>query len=108
MNFSVVTYGCSINYANINKIVEHIKNMGLVYKNKNNTDYVIISSCSVRQNVINKLYSKLGKIKKSKIIIIGCIMNRKYIYKRFKCVKLITNKIRDILLFLNEKKNSNI
>ncbi|MGX7589112.1 hypothetical protein ACT2CC_00080 [Candidatus Vidania fulgoroideorum] len=104
MNFSVKSFGCKINKYNSNKLIKKLKGNGLKYKkNIFNIDYLIIYSCSVRNNVINKIYSIFGKLnKKCNVILLGCVLNKKYIKKNFKCIKLISNNLKEVISYIKK------
>lgn len=115
--FSIITFGCKVNYAESSKISnELIKNNFLLVNIKDKPDFVIINSCSVTNSADIECIKTIKSIIKEnvnvKIIITGCatrdndIKNIKNIIAIFNNNE--KNKIVDYILNKNkEEDNSN-
>ncbi len=73
---TVVTYGCQMNVNDSAKIRAVLLGMGYAMEEKvENSDLVIINTCTVREGAAERVYGKLGQLKylkeKNKNIIIG-------------------------------------
>ena len=92
LKYFILTMGCQLNENDSEKICGMVEQMG--YKNTENyqeADLVIYNTCCVRENAEDKLFGKLGELKRVKenrgtiIAIGGCMMQEKH----------ITNKIHE-------------
>ena len=95
LKYIIITMGCQLNENDSEKISGMVEKMG--YKridDINEVDLVIFNTCCVRENAEDKLFGKLGELKKIKeqkgiiIAIGGCMMQEKH----------ITNKIKKVIL----------
>src|SRR4030043_1511020 len=82
-SFYLETYGCQMNKADSNAIINDLlENDFIQVNNHNNADIIIINTCSVRITAENRIWGRLGfykSLKKEKnflIIIIGCMAQR--------------------------------
>ena len=89
--YYILTMGCQLNENDSEKLVGMLEQMG--YENEQNmkeADLFIVNTCCVRENAEEKLFGKLGelkKIKENKNIIIaigGCMMQEEHITKKLK------------------------
>ncbi len=89
--FIVYTMGCTLNENDSEKISGMAIEMG--YKktsNINEADLVIFNTCCIRENAEEKLFGKLGEVKKLKetrnsiIAICGCMMQEDHIIEKIK------------------------
>ena len=65
--YYTITYGCQMNESDTERIIGQLEELG--YKpaeNMEDADIVIMNTCSVRQNAEEKVYGKIGEIKKLK------------------------------------------
>ena len=65
--YYTITYGCQMNENDTERINGQLEDLG--YKpaeNMEDADIVIMNTCSVRQNAEEKVYGKIGEIKKLK------------------------------------------
>jgi tRNA-2-methylthio-N6-dimethylallyladenosine synthase len=65
--YYTITYGCQMNESDTERINGQLEELG--YKpaeNMEDADIVIMNTCSVRQNAEEKVYGKIGEIKKLK------------------------------------------
>ena len=91
LTYSILTMGCQLNENDSEKISGMIEEMG--YKKTDdikNSDLVVLNTCCVRENAEDRLFGKLGELKKSKeekgtiIAIGGCMMQEKHIQEKLK------------------------
>lgn len=89
LKYNILTMGCQLNENDSEKICGMLEKMG--YTNTSNmeqADIVIFNTCCVRENAEDKLFGKVGEVKKLKekngtiIAIGGCMMQEKHIVKK--------------------------
>ena len=91
LKYHILTMGCQLNENDSEKICGMVENMGYVLTNNVlNADLIIYNTCCVRENAEEKLFGKLGEVKKLKeakgtiIAIGGCMMQEKHIVDKIK------------------------
>ena len=91
LKYYILTMGCQLNENDSEKLVGMIEEMGYIEsKDLNDADIYLINTCCVRENAEEKVFGKLGelkKIKENKDIIIaigGCMMQEEHITKKIK------------------------
>ena len=91
LKYNILTMGCQLNENDSEKISGMLEKMG--YKSTDNykdADLNLFNTCCVRENAEDKLFGKLGELKKLKeekgIIIAtgGCMMQEKHIIEKIK------------------------
>ena len=91
LKYYILTMGCQLNENDSEKICGMLENMG--YNRTEDifeADLVIYNTCCVRENAEEKLFGKLGEVKKLKeakgtiIAIGGCMMQEKHIVDKIK------------------------
>lgn len=89
LKYSIFTMGCQLNENDSEKICGMLEKMGYSgTENLNEADLVIFNTCCVRENAEDKLFGKIGEIKKQKeergtiIAIGGCMMQEKHIVEK--------------------------
>ena len=89
VKYSILTMGCQLNENDSEKLSGMIEKMGYTKsKDIKNADLYVINTCCVRENAEEKLFGKLGelkKIKENKNIIIaigGCMMQEEHIVEK--------------------------
>ena len=91
LKYFILTMGCQLNENDSEKICGMIENMG--YSKTNNldeSDLVVFNTCCVRENAEDRLFGKLGEVKKIKesrgtiIAIGGCMMQEKSMQEKLK------------------------
>ncbi len=89
--YYILTMGCQLNENDSEKICGMLENMGYSRAdNQNEADFVLFNTCCVRENAEDKLFGKLGELKKLKeqkgiiIAIGGCMMQEKHITDKIK------------------------
>lgn len=82
--FYIETYGCQMNLADTEVVVGILHNSGYeVCKKPEEADIILLNTCSVRENAENRIFGRLGNLKKFKttkpdliIGILGCMAER--------------------------------
>lgn len=89
--YNILTMGCQLNENDSEKLSGMATKMGYVYTNDiNKANIYIINTCCVRENAEEKLFGKLGEVKKLKeknnliIAIGGCMMQEKHIQEKIR------------------------
>ena len=89
--YYILTMGCQLNENDSEKISGMIENMGYTLTDDIlDADLVVYNTCCVRENAEEKLFGKLGEVKKQKeakgtiIAIGGCMMQEKHIVDKIK------------------------
>ncbi len=91
MKYHITTMGCQLNENDSEKISGIVENMGYEKTEKiEEADLVIYNTCCVRENAEERLFGKLGELKKQKeeqgtiIAIGGCMMQEPHILEKMK------------------------
>ena len=91
LKYYILTMGCQLNENDSEKICGMVEKMGYTKTDDiYNADLVIYNTCCVRENAEEKLFGKLGEVKKQKeakgtiIAIGGCMMQEKHIVDKIK------------------------
>ena len=91
LKYSILTMGCQLNENDSEKIAGMLDEMGYIeIDNYKEADLVIFNTCCVRENAEERLFGKIGEIKKikeSKNVILaigGCMMQEKNIVNKIK------------------------
>ena len=86
LKYYILTMGCQLNENDSEKICGMLEEMGYIStEDYTQSDLVIFNTCCVRENAEDKLFGKLGELKKVKekrgtiIAIGGCMMQEKHI-----------------------------
>ena len=67
LKYNVLTMGCKLNENDSEKLVGMLEQMGYTESiNSNDADLYLINTCCVRENAEEKLFGKLGELKKIK------------------------------------------
>ncbi len=89
--YNILTMGCQLNENDSEKISGMATKMGYVYtEDLEKANIYIINTCCVRENAEEKLFGKLGELKKlreknkSIIVLCGCMMQEKHIQEKLK------------------------
>lgn len=87
--YNILTMGCQLNENDSEKISGMLTEMGYIETNDLNlADIYILNTCCVRENAEEKLFGKLGELKKIKqknngiIAVCGCMMQEKHIQEK--------------------------
>ena len=91
LKYYILTMGCQLNENDSEKLIGMVEKMGYTEsKDLNDADLYLINTCCVRENAEEKLFGKLGelkRIKENKDIIIaigGCMMQEEHITQKLK------------------------
>ena len=91
LRYYILTMGCQLNENDSEKIVGMIEQMGyLKTENMQDANLFIINTCCVRENAEERVFGKLGEIKKIReinnaiIAIGGCMMQEDHIVNKIK------------------------
>ena len=116
MTFFIKTYGCQMNEHDTEILSGLLSQMGLIeVRDYENSDIVILNTCSIRENANNKAYGMLGRLKHIKeenpnliIGICGCMAQEENvvneIIRRHKYVNFIigTHNMHDLCNILDK------
>jgi len=91
LKYFILTMGCQLNENDSEKLCGMIESMGYTKtENINESDIVVFNTCCVRENAEDRLFGKLGEVKKIKekrgtiIAVGGCMMQEKHIQEKLK------------------------
>ena len=86
LKYHILTMGCSLNENDSEKICGMLEEMNYTKtENINEANFVIFNTCCIRENAEDRLFGKLGEVKKLKkqnnaiIAIGGCMMQQEHI-----------------------------
>ena len=89
--YNIFTMGCQLNENDSEKIAGMLEEMGYIYTDDLDISNIyILNTCCVRENAEEKLFGKLGELKRLKqknngiIAICGCMMQEKHIQEKLK------------------------
>ena len=91
LKYHILTMGCSLNENDSEKICGMLEEMN--YSKTTNIDdanFIVFNTCCIRENAEDKLFGKLGEVKKFKkqndaiIAIGGCMMQQEHIIEKLK------------------------
>ena len=91
LKYTILTMGCQLNENDSEKLCGMMEKMGYSKtENQNESDVALFNTCCVRENAEDKLFGKLGELKRLKeqngiiIAIGGCMMQEKHITDKIK------------------------
>ena len=91
LKYCILTMGCQLNENDSEKLCGMMESMNYTKTDKlSDTDLIVFNTCCVRENAEDKLFGKLGEVKKYKeakgtiIAIGGCMMQEKHIVDKLK------------------------
>ena len=89
LKYCILTMGCQLNENDSEKLCGMIEQMGYIKTNNYNyADLVLFNTCCVRENAEDRLFGKLGEIKRIKeqrgtiVGIGGCMMQEKHMVEK--------------------------
>ena len=89
--YTILTMGCQLNENDSEKLCGMLEKMGYSRtENQSDADIALFNTCCVRENAEDKLFGKLGELKRLKeekgiiIAIGGCMMQEKHITNKIK------------------------
>jgi len=97
--YLIHTFGCQMNDLDSEKIAGNLRSHGLeAAKDTSEADIVILNTCSVREKAVQKVYARLGELKRHKarrpglmVGVVGCMaqLEGKEILKRMPFVNVV-------------------
>ena len=91
LKYNILTMGCSLNENDSEKICGMLEEMNYSRTtNINEANFIVFNTCCIRENAEDKLFGKLGEVKKLKkqndaiIAIGGCMMQQDHIIEKLK------------------------
>ncbi len=91
LKYTIYTMGCQLNENDSEKISGMLEQMGYTFTEEiSDADFVCFNTCCVRENAEDKLFGKIGEMKRLKeekgtiIAIGGCMMQEKHIVEKLK------------------------
>lgn len=91
VKYTILTMGCQLNENDSEKLSGMMEEMGYIKIDEiENADLIVFNTCCVRENAEDRLFGKLGEVKKLKekngtiIAIGGCMMQEKHIVDKLK------------------------
>ena len=91
LKYTILTMGCQLNENDSEKLCGMVEKMGYTRtENQKEADLALFNTCCVRENAEDKLFGKLGELKRIKeekgiiIAIGGCMMQEKHITDKIK------------------------
>lgn len=91
LKYTILTMGCQLNENDSERLCGMLEKMGYIKtENQNEADIALFNTCCVRENAEDKLFGKLGELKRLKekkgiiIAIGGCMMQEKHITDKIK------------------------
>ena len=98
LTFACNTFGCQMNFRDSEKIAGILEKIGFVNNEDKSSDFVILNTCTIRENADQKVYGNLGYLKKMKelnpnmmIALCGCMMQE----------NTVVNKLRESYSFID-------
>lgn len=91
LTYHIQTMGCKLNENDSEKLAGMLEEMGYVRVDEiEEANFIIFNTCCIRENAEEKLFGKLGAVKKLKekpntyVAICGCMMQEEHIVKKIK------------------------
>ena len=91
LKYTILTMGCQLNENDSEKLCGMLEEMGYSRtENQSDADIALFNTCCVRENAEDKLFGKLGELKRLKeekgiiIAIGGCMIQEKHITDKIK------------------------
>ncbi|MBQ6886996.1 MAG: tRNA (N6-isopentenyl adenosine(37)-C2)-methylthiotransferase MiaB [Lachnospiraceae bacterium] len=91
LNAAVVTFGCQMNAKDSEKLVGILEAIGYQMIEKEDADFVIYNTCTVRDNANQRVYGRLGVLNGNKrknphmkIALCGCMMQEPEVIEKIK------------------------
>jgi len=91
LKYCILTMGCQLNENDSEKLCGMIEQMGYIRTEEiNESDLAVFNTCCVRENAEDRLFGKLGELKRIKenrgtiITIGGCMMQQEHITQKIK------------------------
>ncbi|MFH1412662.1 MAG: tRNA (N6-isopentenyl adenosine(37)-C2)-methylthiotransferase MiaB [bacterium] len=87
--YHIITIGCQMNKSDSERIAKYLEDYGFVLEqDKFKADLIVLTTCGVRQSAEDRIYGLVPRIKnynpQAKIILTGCLVDRKDVRRRLK------------------------
>lgn len=91
LTYHISTFGCQMNFKDSEKLAGILEQLGYVETDTEEADFVLLNTCTVRENANQKVYGHLGILKSYKkknphmmIALCGCMMQEKLVVAKLK------------------------
>ncbi|MBQ8147858.1 MAG: tRNA (N6-isopentenyl adenosine(37)-C2)-methylthiotransferase MiaB [Lachnospiraceae bacterium] len=91
LTYHISTFGCQMNFKDSEKLAGILEQLGYVETDTENADFVLLNTCTVRENANMKVYGHLGILKSYKkknphmmIALCGCMMQEELVVAKLK------------------------
>jgi len=91
LTFNCNTFGCQMNFRDSEKIAGILEKIGFENTEDKSPDFVILNTCTIRENADQKVYGNLGYLKKLKelnpnmiIALCGCMMQETTVVQKLR------------------------
>jgi tRNA-2-methylthio-N6-dimethylallyladenosine synthase len=107
MKYHIKTFGCQMNVSDSERIASFLEKFGFSSTQEiKNAELVIFNTCGIKQTAENRAYSMINNLRKEKglnikIIMTGCLANRKDVRKRMNTKVDLFLSIKDTREFEN-------
>lgn len=107
MKYYTKTFGCQMNHSDSERIAAYFEENNIkVSSSIHEADFVVFNTCGVRQMAEDRIYGQIHNLRKArpriKIIITGCLANRKDVQKKLKNKVDLFIEIKDISSMLDK------
>lgn len=91
LTYHISTFGCQMNFKDSEKLAGILEEIGYVETDTEHADFVLLNTCTVRENANQKVYGHLGILKNYKkknphmmIALCGCMMQEELVVEKLK------------------------
>lgn len=91
LTYHISTFGCQMNFKDSEKLAGILERLGYLAVETEEADFVLLNTCTVRENANQKVYGHLGQLKSYKkknpdmmIALCGCMMQEQQVVTRIK------------------------
>lgn len=91
LTYHISTFGCQMNFKDSEKLAGILEQLGYVETDTEEADFVLLNTCTVRENANQKVYGHLGILKSYKkknphmmIALCGCMMQEELVVAKLK------------------------
>lgn len=91
LTYHISTFGCQMNFKDSEKLAGILEEIGYVETETEAADFVLLNTCTVRENANQKVYGHLGILKNYKkknphmmIALCGCMMQEELVVEKLK------------------------
>lgn len=91
LTYHISTFGCQMNFKDSEKLAGILEEIGYIETDTEQADFVLLNTCTVRENANQKVYGHLGILKNYKkknphmmIALCGCMMQEELVVEKLK------------------------